>query len=239
MIDKIFALILSLSLCVQSFAGNRVKKVTVAVDELAVVYTAVGIATIIQLPEPVASVIIGDQGAFKVEYLDKAITIKPLRFGAKTNLYITTPSRRYNVRLSTQSQDASDYVVYLAPLVSKEKSLVTWRNFQRVTSANGLSFEAKRVGKTKDGFILIEFSLKSKETQKINPEWFYLLQGENSKIIHSLFMSSADLSEKSPIRVVITLNSADLATEIPVVITLKYRLHELKLELSREVLWRK
>lgn len=102
---------------------SNVKKIEVKVDELTTIHTAVGIATIIQLPEPIQGVIIGDQGAFKIEYLDKAITIKPLRFGAKTNLYINTPTRRFNVRLVTQNQDSSDYVVYLSPKDQKKNRL--------------------------------------------------------------------------------------------------------------------
>jgi len=222
-----------------AWASNRVKSLKVAIDELALIHTAVGIATIIQLPEAVESVIIGDQGAFKVEYLDKAITIKPLRFGARTNLYVTTHTRRYNVRLETRSQDSSDYVVYLAPKVLNEDGTIKWREFARSVSANGLTVETKRIGKTKDGFVVLEFTLKSNEDQKIKPDWFYLRQGKDQKVIHSLFLSSVDLSEKSPISSVITINTRDLVSEVPATMVLKYKLSKLSIDLSREVLWRK
>jgi hypothetical protein len=230
---------LSLFVGVSAMAESHVKKINVAVDELTVIHTAVGIATIIQCPEAVSSVIIGDQGAFKIEYLDRAITIKPLRFGAKTNLYVSTLTRRYNVRLASVAQDLADYVVYLSPRESLQREAVKWREFQRSVSHSGLTFDLKRSGKTKDGFILLEFILKSTESTKINPDWFFLAQGNEPKVIHSLFLSSTDVSEKSPLTVVMSLNRSDLISEAPAMIEIKSNTHKLSIELSREVLWRR
>ena len=222
-----------------SFANNRVQKISLVIDELSLVHTAVGIATIIQCPEAVSSVIIGDQGGFKIEYLDRAITIKPLRPGAKTNLYISTLSRRYNVRLITQNQDLADYVIYLMPKDSFEKGTIKWREYQRSMRAGGMTLDLKRVGKTKDGFVLIEALLKSNELKKIDPENFYLTQGKDTKVIHSLFLSSLQVDEKSPLTVVMSLNKSDLVSEIPALIEIKSSQSSLSLELSKEVLWRK
>jgi type IV secretory pathway VirB9-like protein len=225
-----------------AFSVNRVKKINVAIDQLSVVQTAVGIATIIQCPEAVSSVIIGDQGAFKIEYLDRAITIKPLRVGAKTNLYISTQSRRYNVRLATGPQETADYVVYLTPSDSFEKgSSVKWRDYQRSSesSGSGLTLDLKRVGKTNDGFVLLEFSLKSRDSKKIDPDSFYLSQGRDHKVIHSLFLSSTEVDEKSSLTVVMSLNKADLISDVPAILEIKSVPIRLSLDLSKEVLWRK
>ena len=227
--------------CLTGFSVNRVKKINVAVDQLSVVQTAVGIATIIQCPEAVSSVIIGDQGAFKIEYLDRAITIKPLRAGAKTNLYISTQSRRYNVRLATGPQDSADYVVYLTPRESVERDAVKWRDYQRSSqsSGGGFSLDLKRVGKTNDGFVLFEFTLKSRDSRKVDPECFYLSQGKDIKVIHSLFLSSTEVNEKSPLTVVMSINKVDLISDVPVSIEIKAASIRLSMDLSKEVLWRK
>ena len=90
----------------------RVRKVEVTQDQIVTVRTALGIATIIQVPDRPNSIVVGDQAAFKVEYLDQAITIKPLRGGAKSNLYVYTDYRRFNVQLITGADASADYVVY-------------------------------------------------------------------------------------------------------------------------------
>ncbi len=58
-------------------------------DQIVTVKTALGLATIVQVPDVPTRLVIGNQSAFKVEYLDKAITIKPLRALVGTNLYIS------------------------------------------------------------------------------------------------------------------------------------------------------
>lgn len=132
------------------FAGERVRHVECLIDQIVTVRTALGIATIIQVPDRPNSVVVGDQDKFKVEYLDQAITIKPLQGGAKSNLYIYTDYRRYNVQLATGSESAVDYVVYLEnqKLKSKEKSSsLTWMTFVRSSKNEELIFETKRLGR--------------------------------------------------------------------------------------------
>lgn len=234
-------LIIALLTNLSAFGDSHVKKVNVSVDELSQVHTAVGIATIIQCPEAVSSVIIGDQGAFKIEYLDKAITIKPLRVGAKTNLYISTATTRYSVRLNSVSQDSADFIVYLAPKSSVEKSEVKWREFQRSVTKGNLTLELKRVGRTK-GFTILDMALKSSEDQRIDPDSIYLSQGSESKIINSLFLSSTELTTKNPILLMVSLSQSDLIKEVPASIEIKSPISKtpkMSMELSREVLWRK
>src|SRR6185312_9444193 len=146
----------------------------VSMDELITIKGAVGIATIIQIPEGVQSVITGDSGAFKIEYLDRAITIKPIRYGAKTNLYVNTQTHRYNLRLTTVNQDQSDYVVYIKDRILKTKNSVLWTDYKRVSEGKNLTLITKRLGRTKDGFLLLDFSLKSKSSQKIDPSSFWI-----------------------------------------------------------------
>lgn len=222
-----------------AFGDSHVKKVNVAVDELSQVHTAVGIATIIQCPEAISSVIIGDQGAFKIEYLDRAITIKPLRGGAKTNLYISTINTRYSVRLTSVAQDSADFIVYLAPKSNIDKADVKWREFQRSVTKGNLTLELKRVGHAQ-GFIVLDMELKSLVGQKIDPSLVYLSQGSESKVINSLFISSTEVSVKSPMTVMISLSQNDLVKGVPATLEVKpSKRSQVSMELSREVLWRR
>ena len=97
----ILSLVIAVSLYATALASSRVKKVEVQKDQIVRVNTAVGIATIIQVPDRPNSVVVGDQDAFKVEYLDLAITIKPITPHGKSNLYIYTDYRRFNVELNS------------------------------------------------------------------------------------------------------------------------------------------
>ncbi len=240
--NKIFCLtvLLLLIFCfgIVALAGNKIKNRFVVKDELSLVHTAVGIATIIQLPEAVESVIIGDQGGFKIEYLDKAITIKPLRFGAKTNLYVNTQSRRYNIRLLTGSQELADYIFYLSPFERKEKSNILWREYKRSFKSENFELEAKRIGKAKDGFIFVDLTISSKEKVKLDPDKFGVFQGKNLRVMQSLYLSSIEADGKHPVQILVVLDPKDLSTELPA--EFQYKSDEiLKIELSREVLWTK
>ena len=106
---KLGVLLASLYACVQANAG--VRYIPTKKDQIITVKTSLGIATIIQVPDRPTSVVIGDQSAFKVEYLDTAITIKPLITNARTNLYIYTDWQRYNVKLIPTKKTQADYVL--------------------------------------------------------------------------------------------------------------------------------
>src|SRR5687768_5746145 len=110
----IAVLIFSLGVLAESAnADTRVRRVVVQGDQIVTVRTAIGIATIIQVPDSPNSDVVGDQSSFKVEYLDRAITIKPLISGAKSNLYVYTDWKRYNVQLISGLESAADFIIYL------------------------------------------------------------------------------------------------------------------------------
>ncbi len=221
------------------FALNKSRKIETNNDEVSEVKTALGIATKVILPEnPNLPPIIGDMGAFRVESIDKGYAIKPLRYGAKTNLFISTDSRSYSVKLMIVNQDSADYIVYLVPKEIKTNNQIVWRDFKRKVKSETFSIETKRIGKSKDGFVVLEFSLTSKMKNFIEPEWFWLKQGKESKSIHSLIFSSREIDSDKPIVAALTLDRRDLSSELAAIIEIKYR-EGLRLEIPREFLWRK
>ena len=221
------------------FALNKSRKIETNNDEVSEVKTALGIATKVILPEnPNLPPIIGDMSAFRVESIDKGYAIKPLRYGAKTNLFISTDSRSYSVKLLIVNQDSADYIVYLVPKELKTKNQIVWRDFKRKVKSETFSIETKRIGKSKDGFVVLEFSLTSKMKNFIEPEWFWLKQGKESKSIHSLIFSSREIDSDKPVVAALTLDRRDLSSEMAAVIEIKYR-EGLRLEIPKEFLWRK
>jgi len=194
-----------------SQAGVRVRHIQVKGDQIALVRTAIGVATIIQVPDKPNSVVVGDQAGFKIEYLDQAVTIKPLHHGAKSNLYIYTDWQRFNAQLVAGSEAEADYVVYLdnpaaAPDVTralekkandkKNRSPSTkWFAYQRGARSGDISFEVKRVGRSLDGFLFIEFAATSSRPLLLRPEWIWLTQAGVARPIQYLMLSTTELNK--------------------------------------------
>jgi len=204
------AILLALSPAV---SGARVRTVEVKKDQIVHVKTALGVATIIQVPDRPNSLVVGDQNAFKVEYLDQAITIKPLHGGARSNLYIYTDYRRFNVQLVTTSEATADYVVYLASPTEKPKTPTSgWRSYKNVLKNESLTLETKRLSNALDGTLLIEFEVRSSIKEKFNPEWLWLTQNGKPKPIQGLALSAQDVSGGRPIKGVIQILRKDVST---------------------------
>lgn len=208
---------------INSNAANRVRRVPVVGDQIVTVRTSIGIATILQVPDRPNSVVVGDQDSFKVEYLDQAITIKPLSGIAKSNLYIYTDWKRFNVELVSGSEDAADYVVYLEnpkekvpTSINNGKSEIKWTNFKNTLRNEMIHLEVNRLGRTKDGILLIEFFVSSKSKVLFKPEWIWLTQSSEIIPIHNLFLSSLELNANRNISGVLQVREKDLSSAIPI-----------------------
>lgn len=231
---KIILIILTLFFETISNA-TPVRTAQLSPDGILNINTALGIATIIQLPETIQSIIIGDQSGFKVEYLDKAVTIKPLRWGAKTNLYLVTEKRRYNLRLQTLRQETADFIVYVqAP---KDEVQVIWKSYDKKVQTDNYTFELTRIGKSKVGFFILDGKIKSNENHSLKPEQFWILQNKESKVINGLYLSSLKVTPKYPLEFGISLAATDLDSKLPVTLELRTE-PPLVIEIPVERLWK-
>ncbi len=238
--NSVFIWILVITFPFLSYATERVRHVGVVNDQIITVKTAMGIATIIQVPDRPNSIVVGDLESFKVEYLDQAITIKPLHARARSNLYIYTDWRRYNVQLITGQEIGADYVVYLDAPKEKSReprSTLIWTKISRKTRNENLLFEVNRVGRTKEGILLVEFTLSSTHKEKLNPAWFWVTQNEITKPIHSLFLSSVELLPTEHIQGMIQILKSDLDETKPFKIELR-KLKPSSVQLPKVILWK-
>lgn len=200
----------------------RVRTVEVKQDQIVVVRTAIGIATIIQVPDRPSSLVLGDQGAFKVEYLDQAITIKPLHSSAKSNLYIYTDYRRYNVQLVTAGEAVADYVVYLEiPKEARAKKTTRWTTYSQKIQNAELEVRTHRVGKGPDGSLMVELSIASTAKEKFKPEWLWLTQGRQSRPIHRLLLSTLELRPGNRIDGELQILRSEISETLPLQIELR------------------
>lgn len=206
------------------WAETKVRRVAVETDQIITVRTALGIATIIQVPDRPNSVVVGDQESFKVEYLDQAITIKPLHGGAKSNLYVYTDFQRFNVALVTGAESVSDYVVYLENKKEKtkeQKSTINWMNFKNSLKSNAITLEIKRLGRAKDGVLIVEFQLRGLTKESLKPEWIWLTQKGATKPIQNLFLSNLEVGPKENVQGLMQILRSDLDDQVPLRIELR------------------
>jgi hypothetical protein len=212
-------MILSL-MSLEAQAQGKVRRVNVHGDQIVTVKTSLGIATIIQVPDRPNSVVVGDQNAFKVEYLDQAITIKPVASGVKSNLYIYTDWKRFNVELVSGSEAVADYVVYLenpktAPKTSLEGTGVIWTKASNYLRNEAIELSTKKLGRSGKDALLVEFIVTSKKKEKLLPEWLWLKQGEETVPIHNLVLSGLEISPGMLISGVLQIRAKDLNLNEP------------------------
>jgi hypothetical protein len=211
-------LVCMLFIAASARAGTRVRTVAIKKDQIVTVNTALGIATIIQVPDKPNSVVLGDMSAYKVEYLDTAITIKPLSAHARSNLYIYTDYRRFCVQLITGAGPSSDYVVYLENPKSKEptkmllngNARITWKKIARSGRNRDLNLQINKIGRDARGSVLIDFTLKCEKEEAVHPGWFWLTQEGKSHPIQGLTLSSLHVSKKTPVHGTIEILRSDL-----------------------------
>lgn len=220
-----------------SFA--HIKKIFPKNDEIILVKTSLAIATMIQFPDStsVQFPIIGDQSAFRIETIDKGITIKPLRYGAKTNLYLFTDKKRYNFRLITEGQEQADYILYIKS--SENTDSLNWKVIEKSVSNKELKLTLHKVAVTKDNKILLDLSLIAVNLDtKVSPESIWVYQDKESKLINALFLSDKVANQRRPIQIGIALSKNDLKEGKSLQVTIKMKESNLSLDIPREVLWK-
>jgi hypothetical protein len=217
-------------------ASAHIHTVKMKPDQILLVKTALGIATIVETPENIQSAIIGDQSGFKIEYLDRAVTIKPLRANAKTNLYLQTNSRKYDLRLETNRQEAADYIVYLKP--GEAHGPITWKDISKTVSGKAFVLKCVRIARLPQGFLLLDFRITSKTKEKLAPENVWLNQGKDSKVINGLFLSKLDVAKDHPVLMGLTLAKSDLVPDKGVEISIKGYHETVSMSFPPEVLWK-
>jgi hypothetical protein len=194
----------------------RVRKLHLKRDEIAQVKTAVGIATLIQVPDRPTSVVLGDTNAFKVEYLENAITIKPLSHSSKSNLYIYTEGRRFNVSLVTLPIPSADYIVYLEPEVTQvDPKREKWRDYRAEKRNHDLTVSVTRIGKS-DDFLMIAFQISALKSTTLKPDWIWVTQGGRTVAIQDLNLSGVNVTERNPISGFISIKVSDLKGVSPI-----------------------
>lgn len=205
-----FVFLLLLAIQGQSAHAKPVRIVQMSEGDMAQVFVSPRFSTLIKFdahPEPG---LIGDQDAFKVEYMRNMVAIKPLVSKGKTNLFLFTKEGQFNFQLVAGSAN-HDNIVYVQRAVTP-------------TSAKSLSIEravvvddllTKKIGKTDTGSgmvlrlesiatpmsrstVVLRFSVEQKfsenkksEVVALNRERILVTQGKNPLPIENTYLENS------------------------------------------------
>jgi len=176
-----------LLLILTSFANaSPVKELPLKPGDIGTINTAIGYSTVIQLTQKPLNVVIGDQSAFRIEFINDSLTIKPVRPSAKTNLFIFTENDRFNLTIKDGVAAKVDYVVRLRRIFSDPRKAALL-NDSRI--AKGLKLTLIRISQRENGSFL-DFTLenKRKKAVSISPENIRLVVSGNVRPINSLYI---------------------------------------------------
>jgi len=216
-------LILSFPFARAGVTNQKTRTISIGETDVSPIRTAMGYSTILQFDAKPTAAVLGDQDAFRVEYVGQSLTVKPLIRSAATNLFVFTDYDRYNFKLVTVGADTVDYIVKIqrkskatqndrlsfgasAPensegeIPSDEK--ITTKAIGRQSRCGSLTFKVNSVsvGSTKK-WVSISFLISidpkaiRKSLQRFEPGDFAVVQEEKSLPIESLFFDGLVFSK--------------------------------------------
>lgn len=211
----ILAALFHASLC---FSQN-VRTLKITESEVAQINTALGYSTILQFDARPSSAVLGDQDAFKVEYVGNSITIKPLRGGIRTNLFVFTDYERFNFRLNSGTSTSVDYLVKISRKRTDQSSIPS--SVEVVPDSTTESYEApsqasdlvtRKVGKTTScqaysitltsvayprskPWLIVNFAVSSRSGREeaIDPTYLEVQASQKPLVAETLYIESLKL----------------------------------------------
>ncbi len=113
-------------------------------------------------------------------------------------------------------------MVYLEnPREKPRSSTVSWSKLRSHLRNDDLTLETKRIAKTKDGVLLVEFEISADSKIKFRPEWIWLTQNGITRPIHSLALSGQELRAGERVQGVMQVLRDDVSGSLPLKIELR------------------
>jgi hypothetical protein len=211
-----YNILIALYSCLPCFAESAtIRTVNVKSDLLIPIHTSLGYSTILEFQEKPLSSILGDQDAFKLEYVGNSITLKPLFHNAKSNLFVYTSFDRFNFSIITSPPPDTDYVVHISKVSDDQTSstkptremntspyLVIPINLK--SSKSGFTLKIEEVELAKDtndprAASLIKFDLSSTtDSYRFLPASFGLKQAGHFLDLEGIYLERIDTSKNAP-----------------------------------------
>jgi hypothetical protein len=216
-------------LSTRAFARSP-RMVSLTDSEVAVIHTGIGYSTILQFDAKPTSAVLGDQDAFKVEYVGNAITIKPLLASSKTNLFVFTDYDRFNFKLEAIRGADVDYLVQVKRKKTKQELENSFESAPNVASPAMLTKRFNVSNKSQgvflkmtessyssqDGVYVLNFTLAldpgSKSVIAFEPGDVELIQSKKPVLIDNLYLEGLNLVPGRPLRGKLLLRESEFDT---------------------------
>ena len=202
----------------QNVDAKAPRTVMLSEVDVATVKTALGYTTLLNFDGRPSSVVLGDQDAFKVEYVGNGLAIKPLQGGAKTNLFVFTDYDRFNFRLVAGATADADYLLRIrrsspagdqAPSrtepIESAPSLLTRKTVNRRAVCGGVTLRVRTVAwPASQSTLLVYFRaqvdqrLVKKVELRFQPGDFEIWQDGRSLPIESLHLDRLVFTASNP-----------------------------------------
>jgi len=98
-------------LCSTAFPASKARTVFLSDKRMEAVRIAPGRSVIISLPARPSKVIVGNQGLFAVQYVEKDLAISAVTAPAHSNLFVYLEGRRFGFDLQTAAQGGDEIVI--------------------------------------------------------------------------------------------------------------------------------
>ncbi|RYZ81151.1 MAG: hypothetical protein EOP06_24015, partial [Proteobacteria bacterium] len=191
-------ILLILSFPSSQASAPKYRTIEISKTQAATVLTAPGIATIIETVDTPTSVVLGNKRLFKIEFLERAITVRPMRPGASTNLYLFTGNDRFIIDLRSGSRDLSDYSVKLRRLSNAQPDISDkkWTPIGRTIKNGELSYKLERARRGGLNVFYIEFEITALTKCAVSPQSIWVTQEGKTRAINALFISHLSLDSR-------------------------------------------
>ncbi len=210
----------------QSHAVQRkAKSLSLADGDVGEVKTALGYSTILQFDSRPTSVVLGDQDAFKVEYVGDGLTLKPLVPGSRTNLFVFTDYDRFNFRVVTASADQAEYLVKVSRPRAKSYPVEVGGSNERMreirigktAACESISLTLDKMGSPSSGnYLVLTFRLRNNSVARgrelnFSPGDLELIQNKKMVPIENLYLDGLSFSKGKPtVRGTLVAKKSDL-----------------------------
>lgn len=204
-------LIFVLAMClVPAAEAKSIRMVKLSEKDLETVLVEPGYSTLIKFDSHPEPGLIGDQDAFKVEYMKNMVAIKPLVSKGQTNLFLFTKEGQFNFQL-VAGRGRHDNIVYVRAGARSEAQgikanpailvdeLLT-RRIGKVVTQGSLKLTLESIAtpisrSTVVLRILIARKLKAKEAPRIDPKMLNLAQNSRKIPVENVYLESKRAGE--------------------------------------------
>ena len=222
--------------------SSTIREVVTDSEKLIPIHTSLGFSTILEFQEKPISAILGDQDAFKLEYVGNSITLKPLVQGARTNLFVYTSFERFNFSIATSPPPNTDYVVRIGR-ESKEKNKVkpisklspyVTVSVNQKSERLGLELKVIEIDLSRDSLdprsaSLIKFLLTSKkEKKKISSSSFGLKQDGKFLDVEGIYLDRIEVEPNSTLTGVFALLNQQWKRQKPLTLVFAFEQEQKK-----------